>query len=345
MKLLFHLPEIFQMKTGGNIYNQQIISNLRSHFTVETVTVNASGKIELAPRSGKTQDAVQIIDTLLLKNSSFLEKLKNHQGKAHSVLLVHYLNIFEPGKMPVESQAREREWLPYFDGFITTSNYTKNTLLRENINGNKIGVVRPGLEKEYFAPPPVRTPHPYIEILTVSSIFPGKGLPEFLDMLSSLKNLPWHWTLAGEQSLDQNYFKEFRQKLEDTGLGERVLLSGPLPRGELLRLYESSDIFALPSEFETCSMVTMEAMARGLPVVAYGTGGIPELAQDSGTLPLIPLGDKKAFGAALEKLIQFESYRQLIGKAAFEISRPFPTWEDSAAKFAEHVRRFAQENH
>ncbi|HOX41664.1 MAG TPA: glycosyltransferase [bacterium] len=49
---------------------------------------------------------------------------------------------------------------------------------------------------------------------------------------------------------------------------------------DFLQLYQSASVFAIPSTIETQSIVTMEAMASGLPVVGPRSGAIPELIKD-----------------------------------------------------------------
>ena len=52
---------------------------------------------------------------------------------------------------------------------------------------------------------------------------------------------------------------------------------GWLPREKLAAVYASSDVLVLPSWFDTFSCVVLEAMACGLPVVAYNTKGPRDL--------------------------------------------------------------------
>jgi glycosyltransferase involved in cell wall biosynthesis len=61
------------------------------------------------------------------------------------------------------------------------------------------------------------------------------------------------------------------------GLGDRVRFPGFVPGGDLPGLYRLADVFAIASQAELQSLVTMEAMATGLPVVAVDAGALREL--------------------------------------------------------------------
>ena len=50
-------------------------------------------------------------------------------------------------------------------------------------------------------------------------------------------------------------------------------------RETLTKYYSSADILLYPSIADNCPLVVLEAMACGLPVVSFNTGGIPELVE------------------------------------------------------------------
>jgi glycosyltransferase involved in cell wall biosynthesis len=56
-------------------------------------------------------------------------------------------------------------------------------------------------------------------------------------------------------------------------------------------------------------------MATGLPVVAYRTGGNPELVEDGVTGALVPVGDRPALAAAVTRYVSDPDARALHGKS------------------------------
>lgn len=63
------------------------------------------------------------------------------------------------------------------------------------------------------------------------------------------------------------------------------------------------DLFLLSSDTEGTSMTLLEAMSLGLPVVATGAGGTPEIVEHDVTGLLTPVGDCDAFAGSIENLL------------------------------------------
>lgn len=84
------------------------------------------------------------------------------------------------------------------------------------------------------------------------------------------------WAGAGDQrgSLEQD--------IQRRGLKDRVHLLGH--RWDVADWYDAADIFILPSQLEGMPLAIMEAMAKGLPVIATAVSGIPEELGDTGCL-------------------------------------------------------------
>ena len=86
---------------------------------------------------------------------------------------------------------------------------------------------------------------------------------------------------------------------------------------ELVRLYQSCDLFVLPTRADCYSLVALEAMACGLPVVITDMGGIGDIVADGETgVLLLEKEDYAALSLTLNGLIAGDVKRETMGRAA-----------------------------
>jgi glycosyltransferase involved in cell wall biosynthesis len=90
-------------------------------------------------------------------------------------------------------------------------------------------------------------------------------------------------TLAGGVSAG-SYWVALQRFVERLGLSGAVRLAGSVSDEELHGLYRSADVFVCLSEHEGFCVPLLEAMAHGLPVVAFGAAAVPETLGDAGVL-------------------------------------------------------------
>lgn len=109
--------------------------------------------------------------------------------------------------------------------------------------------------------------------------------------------------------------------IRELNLGDIITLAGKKPLEEVVKLYQASDIFALPCQVgqdgdrDGIPNVLMEAMACGLPVVTTAVSGIPELIQHNHNGILVPPQDPESLASVLARLIEHRSLRQSLGQA------------------------------
>jgi glycosyltransferase involved in cell wall biosynthesis len=98
--------------------------------------------------------------------------------------------------------------------------------------------------------------------------------------------------------------------------------------------YIAADLFVLPSLYEGYGVVFAEALAHGLPVIAYDVGPVPGLVGEEAGL-LVPPGDVGALSDALDLLLKDPASRDLMSAAARRRAAELPRWEDTVAGFAQ----------
>lgn len=91
----------------------------------------------------------------------------------------------------------------------------------------------------------------------------------------------------------------------------------------LAHLYSAGDLFLFPSLADNCPLVVLESLACGLPVLAYATGGIPELVEEGRTGALTPTGECDGFLRALDELLANRARLAELGRAAPVAARRF----------------------
>ena len=105
--------------------------------------------------------------------------------------------------------------------------------------------------------------------------------------------------------------QEIEHSIRAHGLGEKVRLLGFRDDvGDLLRL---SDVYVHYAALENCPMVLLEAARAGLPMAAAASGGVPELLEEFGGVPLAPSDTARSL-AALRPLLRDAQLRAEAGK-------------------------------
>lgn len=108
---------------------------------------------------------------------------------------------------------------------------------------------------------------------------------------------------------------QLQHQIEKLGLSEHCILEKPV--SDIITKYQESSIFVLSSRFEGVSLVMMEAMACGLPVVAYACHcGPRDVISEEVDGLLVPEGDIDGLAEAMSRLIEDEGLRMEMGKNA-----------------------------
>ena len=196
----------------------------------------------------------------------------------------------------------------------------------------KGNVIYYGRSEQYFAAPNLTIrqqlrqslgiPKDGIMCLTTARLAPIKGHQYQLDAIAQLKQTPiWSklyfvWAGTGKGS-DRDLEPELRARIEEMGVTNQVKLIGQ--QWNIPDWLDACDIFVLTSLAEAApSFAVMEAMAKGLPIVASAAGGIPEGLGNTGKLLPDPNINPEETVKVLVETLQIwavdEELRRKIGK-------------------------------
>jgi glycosyltransferase involved in cell wall biosynthesis len=228
----------------------------------------------------------------------------------------------------------ERELGHLADRVIAQCAEEVDELGRMGVPRASIQVVPSGVNVNRFTPtgPTVeRADRP--RILSAGRMVERKG---FADLIRALRLVPdAELVIIGGPSAaelaDDPVAAGLSRLADKLGVASRVRMVGSVPREDMPAWYRSADAVACAPWYEPFGLTPLEAMACGVPVVAYAVGGLAESVIDGVTGILVPARDVRGLATALRTVIGDEVRRMSYASAAVDRVRSRYTWERTAA--------------
>lgn len=157
-----------------------------------------------------------------------------------------------------------------------------------------------------------------LKILYCGAFRPRKGLMDLLIALKELKNKNPDFILyiTGIQGADKesdDFLKSVKSYVS-INLHDNAKLLGFVQSQKMPELMRSMDLLVLPSMAETAPMVISEAMASGLPVIAYDAGGVKYMVEDEKTGFVVKKGDRIELAKKIRLFMEDKSLIIKFGK-------------------------------
>jgi len=156
-------------------------------------------------------------------------------------------------------------------------------------------------------------------ILFLSNLVPEKGPLVLLEALGRLRasNVAFEATFAGAPG-NVAGLRAFEALVARYDLAAHVRYIGPVFGRDKEALFRDHDVFAFPTYYaqEAFPLVVLEAMQRGLPVVATPEGAIADMVEDGRTGYLVPQRNAEALADRLRKLLCDPELRSRFGERA-----------------------------
>ena len=174
----------------------------------------------------------------------------------------------------------------------------KVVVLPNGVDPDEIAQLTPADPRRVVAEkfPALRDASPML--LSVGRLEGYKGVGDVLAAVALLAaggGMPAGWTLVVAGDGDAPPLSP--------ALAGHVRFAGRVEDAVLHALYARADVFVHATRYEGSSLVTLEAMAHGLPVVATRAGGIPDKVVDGETGLLVTPGDVKALAEAIATVV------------------------------------------
>ena len=231
--------------------------------------------------------------------------LANSLGAA--LVMQQAMQIPRPKKMPWHLLRYRR-----VDAWVTGLEWLKRECITKTpISEHRCHVLPLPLDERWFTTKAVakneaqqalelKLPEDVFLMGTVGRLDVGKGQR---DALRALAQLPphVHWLFVGDNTTnnDADEHRLLRETARELGVTSRSHFIPGQP--DVLPVYDALDGFAMTSTAETIGTVTLEAMARRVPVIGTDAGGTSEILAEGRGL-LYPPGDADALAESIQAL-------------------------------------------
>jgi glycosyltransferase involved in cell wall biosynthesis len=221
---------------------------------------------------------------------------------------------------------------------VAVSDKVRQELIAIGVPAAAITTIVNGVDAEEFYPGPGSRADFGLPLGPIVGLFAGdlKDSRKNLDtVMHALVNVPgFHLAIAGRHE-----GTPWPKLAADLGLSDRVHFLGFQRR--MPELMRAVDLFVFPSRYEACSLVLLEALASGLPVVTARSAGGAELVTPQVGIVLDDSEDTAALAAALQSLMSSDERRQTMSHAARAQALQH-SWEEMARRYLGLLEAAAQ---
>jgi glycosyltransferase involved in cell wall biosynthesis len=208
------------------------------------------------------------------------------------------------------------------------SHWAQDSLIRDyGVSAESIDVVPPGVDLQLWKPAPAQRQRRAgaLRILFVGGDLYRKGGATLLEAFRSLPR--------GSAEL---HLVTRSQIASEEGVQTYYTMRPNSP--ELIALYQSADVFVLPTEAEAFGIAAIEASAAGLAIIATAVGGLADIVSDGVTGFFMQPGDTADLCSLLGRLIDNPELRARMGQAARQRAETLFDAQHNAARVIKHLR-------
>jgi UDP-glucose:(heptosyl)LPS alpha-1,3-glucosyltransferase len=332
MKILLVILHDDPARGGAERYTRDLASALpRLGHDVALASSDTAG----APRGYKSVHLEAAGLTRTRRYLQFLKSLESHLAAVeydiiHAMLPVPRCDVYHPHAGVARDAARG--WNVHFNPrrkamarvehdllrgptpptVLCLSEYVKASILQHYPGlDHRLTTLFNAVDLDRFQPTS-RTPHPLVHALIIAQDFQRKGLRQTIEALARVNDRRLHLTVVGKEAAG-----EYLRLAESLGVGQQVQFTGPAP--DPRPFYRAADFFILPTKHDPCSLVVLEALAMGLPVISTRFNGACEVMTDGKHGFVLPdPSEVAALAGAMRKLMD-EQTKMRMSEACLEL--------------------------
>jgi len=219
--------------------------------------------------------------------------------------------------------------------FVTNSRDMAEEFLKAT--GIKPKVLNIGIDLERFAH--VRRVDEGRTLLYVGRIAPYRRQDFLLEVARLLKERGEKFKLIIAGSLnpsDIEYYRKLLRKIDEFDLRDEVIIATNVSDDELLKLYSKGTVYVNPVE-ETYGINILEALAMGMPIIAFKKGGQLDIVRH-GVEGFLTGEDPKQWAELISRLLTDKKLYNKMSKAALDRVKDF-SWNNLIVKVEALLRK------
>jgi len=250
---------------------------------------------------------------------TILERGSSHIENRRDILKEEYQRFGLKPKLPdkriIEKELKEYQQADYIS---VPSSYAKRTFLERGIPEEKLIQVPYGVDIDCFHP--VLKEDNTFRLIYVGTLSLRKGVHYLLRAVDELKLKNFEtWLIGPLTSEVKPFFKKYKDSF-------RYL--GPIPHTQLYKYYSQGSLFVQPSIDEGLSLVILQAMACGLPVVCTTNTGGADIMRDGIDGFIIPIRNVDALKEKILYLYENQDICRKMGEFALKKIRERFSWDN-----------------
>jgi len=331
--------------SGGYLYNRKLITYLQQQGdSVEIISLQQRPYCNQLLNNYDPESLASLEVDILLQDELVHPAVYRTNNELNGMVnfqiigLVHLFTAYanQPFYKTGFFRHIERNYLRSVDGLILNSQNTLSQareLLGQHLPSYIVAVpAGDNFSDQYINSGYTRTvseDNRILNLLYVGNVIHQKGLHVLIKSLANLKSNNFMLTVTGRLDMEPNYVKKIQKQIKTLKLENQINFTGPLNHEALIDIYQSNDVFVLPSINEAYGIAYVEAQQFSLPIIGTTAGGAQEIIKHGENGYLISPDDSDQLAAYLQLMHDDRARLQTLSDNAYHVFQQHPTWDDT----------------